>query len=112
RISPRLALVALAVSPILILLARIYNGPLRNRWRDAKKLESSAMAVLQEVLSAVRVVKAFGREEREQERFVDHSARGVKARLQATLQEGAFSLLVGLTTAGGTAAVLVLGALS
>jgi ATP-binding cassette subfamily B protein len=110
RISGRLALVALAVSPILIALARIYSGPLRNRWRDAKKLESSAMAVLQEVVSAVRVVKAFGREQREQERFADHSCKGVRARLAATLQEGAFSMLVGLTTAGGTAAVLIIGA--
>ncbi len=110
RINLRLALVALTVSPVLALLARLYSGSLRKRWRSAKKLESSAMAVVQEVLSAVRVVKAFGREQREQERFVDHSAKGVRERLRATLQEGAFAMLVGLTTTGGTAAVLVVGA--
>ena len=112
RISMRLALVALAVAPILIVLARIYSGPLRRRWRDAKKLESSAMSVVQEVLSSMRVVKAFGREQREHERFVSHSTKGVSARLRATLEEGAFGLVLGLTTAGGTAAVLLVGASS
>ena len=41
---------------------------------DIMHLESSAFSVVQEALSALRVVKAFGQEEREQERFVRHSS--------------------------------------
>jgi ATP-binding cassette, subfamily B, bacterial len=72
-------------------------------------LDSSAFSVVQEALSALRVVKAFGQEEREQERFVRHSSESFSARVRAAWSEGGFGLLVAITTAAGTAAVLFLG---
>jgi ATP-binding cassette, subfamily B, bacterial len=74
-----------------------------------KKLESSALSVVQEALAAVRVVKAFGQEDREQERFLRRASEGVWARLRVAFAEGRFGLLVGVTTAVGTAAVLFIG---
>ena len=76
-----------------------------NGSRAVKKLESSALSVVQEVLAAVRVVKAFGQEEREEERFVRRSSAGMWARIRYAVGQGVFGLLVGLTTAVGTAAV-------
>ena len=105
----QLALVALAVSPILFALSRIYRPLLRDQSRRIKKVESSAWSVVQEVLSSLRVVQAFGREEHEQERYVRHSTEGMRARLQFALAQGRYGLLVGLTTAFGTAAVLWFG---
>jgi ATP-binding cassette subfamily B protein len=110
RVDWQLALVALAVSPILVILIQSYRRRLRRRWRETKQLESDAFSVLQEVLSAVRVVKAFGQENRERDRFVDRSRKGVRARVRLAAAEGAFGLLVGLIMAGGTALVLFLGA--
>jgi ATP-binding cassette subfamily B protein len=110
RVDWQLALVALAVSPVLVILIQSYRRRLRRRWREAKQLESDAFSVLQEVLSAVRVVKAFGQENRERDRFVDRSRKGVRARVRLAAAEGAFGLLVGLIMAGGTALVLFLGA--
>src|SRR5919201_2806721 len=109
RIDWQLALVALAVSPILFLLSRAYRRRLRSQSRAVKKLESSALAVVQEVLAAVRVVKAFGQEEREEERFVHRSSAGMWARIRYALAQGVFGLLVGLTTAVGTAAIIFIG---
>src|SRR5439155_18124585 len=109
RIDGQLALVALAVSPVLVRVARASRRRLRSQSRAVKKLESSALAVVQEVLAAVRVVKAFGQEEREQERFVRRSSAGMWARIRYAVGEGVFGLLVGLTTAVGTAAVLFIG---
>jgi ATP-binding cassette subfamily B protein len=109
RIDWQLALVALAVSPVLFLVSQAYRRRLRGRSREVKKLESSALSVVQEVLAAIRVVKAFGQEDREQERFVRRSSEGMQARLRLALVEGGFGLLVGLTTAVGTAAVLYSG---
>jgi len=109
RIDWQLALIALAVSPILFLVSQVYRRRLRQRSREVKKLESSALSVVQEVLAAIRVVKAFGQEDREQERFVRRSSEGVQARIQLALAEGGFGLLVGLTTAVGTAVVLFIG---
>jgi ATP-binding cassette subfamily B protein len=109
RIDWQLALVALGVSPILFVLTQIYRRRLRKQSREVRKLESSAMSVVQEVLSAIRVVKAFGQEQREQERFVRRSGEGVRARIHLALAQGVLGLVVGLTIALGTAAVLVIG---
>ncbi|HKZ78300.1 MAG TPA: ABC transporter ATP-binding protein [Pyrinomonadaceae bacterium] len=109
RLDWQLALVALAVSPVLFTVARIYRRQLRHQSRQVKKLESAALSVVQEVLTALRVVKAFGQEDREQERFVFRSDEGVRARISLSLTEGGLSLLLGLTTAIGTAAVLFIG---
>ena len=108
-LDSQLALVAIAITPVLYLGARTFNSRLRNQWGDIMHLESSAFSVVQEALSALRVVKAFGQEEREQARFVRHSNQGFSARVQAAWSEGAFDLLIGITTAAGTAAVLFLG---
>src|SRR5207253_2739896 len=104
-----LALVALIVSPPLFFLPRIYRPRMRSQSLQAKKLESSALAVVQEALGALRVVKAFGQEARETDRFLRRSREGMAARMSLALLEGRYGLLVGLTTALGTAAVLFVG---
>jgi ATP-binding cassette subfamily B protein len=105
----QLAAVALAVCPLFLLTTHAYRGRLRRQSREVHRLESSALSLVQEVLGALRVVRAFGQEEREHGRFVRHAAEGVRARLRMALAEGGFALLVSLTTAVGTAAVLYLG---
>ena len=105
----QLALVALVVTPFLFIFARTYNQRMRGRYREVRGLESSALQVVQEVLGAFRVVKAFGREDQEQERFVGHSQLGVRARIHLAMAEGFFGLLVNMTTAVGTAVVLFIG---
>ena len=105
----QLAVVALVVSPFLFIFARTYNQRMRGRYRDVRSLESSALQVVQEVLAAFRVVKAFGREDQEQERFLSQSQLGVRARIRLASAEGTFGLLVNMTTAIGTAAVLFIG---
>ena len=109
RIDAQLALVALAVSPILFGVARAWRVQMRRRSRQVKRLESDALSVVQEVLSAVGLVKAFGQEEREQARFVHHSNQGFTARVGLAVTEGGMALILGITTAAGTAAVLFLG---
>lgn len=109
RISVQLAVVALVVAPPLFVLARIYATRIRGRYRRLREKRSAAMEVLQETLSAVEVVKAFGREEDERQRFVDRSDESVHARIRLAFAEGGFGLLINATTALGTAAVLYLG---
>jgi ATP-binding cassette, subfamily B, bacterial len=109
RIDWQLALIALAVSPVLFVLTRLYRTRLRKRWREVREMESSALSVVQEVLGALRVVKAFGQEDREEERFVHRARESVWARQRVVLAEGGLGLLVALATAMGTAAVLFIG---
>jgi len=110
RLDGQLALVALAVSPPLFLLSRAYRPRMRRQSRHVKNLESSALAIAQETLGALRVVKAFGQEARETDRFLRRAAEGMVARIRLALLEGRFGLLIGLTTALGMAAVLLIGA--
>jgi ATP-binding cassette subfamily B protein len=109
RIDWQLALVAVAISPVLYLLSKVYRPRLRARSRESKRLDSAAVAVVQEVLSAIRVVKAFGKEDQERDRYYAKATEGIRARIQVALLQGRYDMLVGLTTALGTSAVLWIG---
>jgi len=109
RINWRLALIAFTISPVVFVVSRSYRRRLRKQSHEMKKLESSAMSVVQEVLGAARVVKAFGQEGREEERFMAKSNEGMRARLRLAFTEGSFGILVALIAAVGTAAVLYVG---
>jgi ATP-binding cassette subfamily B protein len=109
RLDWKLAMVGLAISPLLFLSTRSFRKRTRPGYRQAKRLESRALGIVHEILSAFRVVKAYGREAHESDRFVDHSTRGVRARVRLAAAENAFDLFVRVTTAAGTAAVLFLG---
>jgi ATP-binding cassette, subfamily B, bacterial len=110
RLEPLIAAIALITIPAIFLLTRFYSPRLRENWRSVKKLETNALSVVQEVLGAIRVVKAFGQEGREQERLVQVSRKGLLERIRVIVTESKFSLLVGITVAMGTAAVLLVGA--
>jgi len=109
RIDWQLAVVALAVSPALFAITWVSRRSLRRAWRVERDLDSSAMSVVQEVLGGLRIVKTFGQEEREHQRFVLRSDEGTRARIRLALSKVSFSMLIGLTIAGGTAAVLYIG---
>src|SRR5437763_9443939 len=83
----QLALVALAASPPLVALSRLYRPRMRRQHRHIKKLESSALAVVQETRGALRVVTALGGEQREADRFPQRSREGVAARIRIALTE-------------------------
>ena len=108
-IDLQLALVALAVIPALFVLSRVYTRRVRRRYHDLKELESSALGVLRDVLTSMRVVKAFGKERDEHARYIDRSDRTVQAKVRLSFTEAAFGLAVNTAIAIGTAAVLFVG---
>jgi ATP-binding cassette subfamily B protein len=109
RFDWQLALVAMTIVPFLIALPPAYRWRTRGQYMDVKELESSTLGIVQEVLTSLRVVKAFGREEHEQERFVCQSHAGMGVRMRLAFAEGAFGLLINVIIAAGTALVLFLG---
>jgi ATP-binding cassette subfamily B protein len=106
----QLALVAIGICPVLLTVSWRYRRRLRSQSQQVKKLESGAMSVVQEALSAARVVQAFGREEYEEQRFILHFHEGMRARIRYIVASSGYALVVGLTTAVGSAAVLYIGA--
>jgi ATP-binding cassette, subfamily B, bacterial len=109
RIDGELALVALLVSPALLALGSVYRRGARDRWAEVKESETAALAVVQETLASIRVVKAFGQEDRESDRFVRKATTAMAEQLRLVFAETRFGLLVALTLAAGTAAVLLVG---
>jgi ATP-binding cassette, subfamily B, bacterial len=109
RVDWQLGLLALAISPVLLLILKVSRARLRRQSHEIKELESSALGVAQEVLTTLRVVKAFGQESREHERFVSRSGEGARARVHNAVTQGLFGALVGLIMALGSASVLFVG---
>jgi ATP-binding cassette, subfamily B, bacterial len=109
-IDRSIALVALIACPVLYIASRKYSRRMRDEWRDVKDRDSLAMSVVQEVLGALRVVKTFGQEGREHDRFMEHSSRYVSGQLRLATLQGSFYVLVGITLAFCSAAALLLGA--
>ncbi|MDQ3356084.1 MAG: ABC transporter transmembrane domain-containing protein, partial [Actinomycetota bacterium] len=91
RINLQLAFVSMAVAPLLLIAARHFRIRLRRQARQVKRLESGAMSVVQEVLTGLRVVKAFAQEDREQGRFHGRARQGTGARLQLAISQGAYT---------------------
>src|SRR5688572_10182422 len=102
----KLALLSLTVVPFLYYsvgyYARNVQGPLA-RVRD---MEGESLSIVHEAISMLRVIVAFGRERHEHRRFRDQGARAVDVRVNVTLRQTLFSLVVNMTTAAGTAIVL------
>jgi ATP-binding cassette subfamily B protein len=109
RIDPSLAGVSIAIAPVLFLLSVICSRLVRRRSMEVRELDSSAMSVIQEVLGSIRVIKAFGQETREHERFIRRSQDRMSGQLSLALRQAFFNVLTGLTIAGGTAATLYIG---
>jgi ATP-binding cassette subfamily B protein len=109
RINGKLLLVALVVTPVIVILTKLYRTPLRRRWRRHKSLDNAAMAVVSEVFSAIREVKAFSQEEREENRYAGKATQSLNEKLKAFVLQGSFDIGAALTTAVGTAAVLFIG---
>lgn len=108
-INLQLALVAISVIPFLYVLADQYNKKMRPKYSRIQKMESHVLGIIQEVMTSFRVVKAFGREESEQERFTLRSNETLRKKIKLSFAEGAFGLFVNGITAIGTAAVIFIG---
>ena len=105
----QLALVALSVFPVLLLIPHIFDRHMGGKYSQVNAMESAAQGIVQEVLTALRVVKAFGREEHEQTRFAQQSQVSMTARVKLSMLEGAYGIVSNILTATGTAVVLYLG---
>ncbi len=105
----QLALIALLVSPLMFILTLAFRPRIRAGWRKYRASESAAMEVAQESLSASRLVKSYGQEERKNQQLVSHYSASLSAQLKVQVDSAFYSLLVGVVTASGLAAVLYIG---
>lgn len=101
-----LTIVALAIGIPLVILIRKLERPMQERTLRAAERESKISSRVQETLSSIRAVQAFGREVAESQRFSYHADESLRAKLRLTVLQAWSQAMVGLLLAGGTAAVV------
>jgi len=106
----RFTLIALSVSPILFLVVYSYTRRIKQASRAVRKQEGLLLSIVSEVLTSIRVVKAFAREDYEQQRFESESLANVEAGLDARSIKAKLAPLVEIIVALGTCLVLWYGA--
>ena len=79
----RFTLIALSIAPLLFFVVFSYTRRIKKAAREVRKKEGEIVSVIQEVLTSIRVVKAFGREEYEQRRLEEESLESVEIALRA-----------------------------
>ena len=109
RIDAVMALAAVSVIPVLVITARFYQHRLRTRWMYVKGAESGTMAIITEALGALRVVKAFGNEDRETLRYESLARTTMRNQIRVALLESTMWFVIGMVLALASAAVLYLG---
>jgi ATP-binding cassette subfamily B protein/subfamily B ATP-binding cassette protein MsbA len=105
RLDPALTLVTLVASPLMAAGPLIARRPLRAASEARREVEGRLQAHVQQTLSAVAVVQAFGQEEREHGRFRAYAAEAVRAHRRAAVATGLADLGAGLAATLATIAV-------
>ncbi|HEY7234009.1 MAG TPA: ABC transporter ATP-binding protein [Gemmatimonadaceae bacterium] len=106
----RFTLIALSILPALMVVVYTLTRRIKRASRDVRVREADLMSTMQEVLSSIRLVKAFGREDHERHRFEHQSERIVDSTLRARDVKAKLAPAVELIVAVGSAAVLWFGA--
>src|SRR5262249_38569698 len=94
-INWRITLVALVVTPVAALLASTLGRRIRHTTRGVQHELGEAGTVLEETLSAPRVVKAFAREEYEVARFTDRMQLSLRQALRRAISQALLGPLAG-----------------
>ena len=102
-------LIALSVAPLLFIVVYSFTSRIKKASRDVRKKEGEIASIASEVLSSIHVVKAFTREEYEQERFEKQSLETVESALAARSLKAKLTPLVEVIVAAGTCLVLWYG---
>jgi ATP-binding cassette subfamily B protein len=87
----------------------IYTRKIKKAAREVRKKEGEITSVVEEVLSSIRVVKAFAREDFEVHRLERESLEAVEISLRARNLKAKLTPLVGIVVAVGTGLVLWFG---
>ena len=108
-LSPMLTLVALAVTPLLLITSlRLRTSVFPASW-DAQQQAGAVAGVVDETVSGVRVVKGFGQEEREVARLAGAAERLLASRVRAIRLQSRYQPILQTLPSLAQVAVLALG---
>jgi ATP-binding cassette subfamily B protein len=109
QLSPRLAVAAFAIMPIMITASVAVRTRLRRAYREIRSRLSELNAALQEHLAGVRVVQQFLRERSVEAQFQQRNRAHRDAELKGVFYDSAFSALTELIGALTLASLVFVG---
>ena len=105
----RFTLLGLAVAPLLFAVVHGRTRRIKEAAREARDREGALASIVQESVSAIRTVRAFGREAHEEARLEREGRAAMQAALRARGIKAALPPMVDLIVAGGTCVVMLVG---
>ena len=109
RLDWQLALLSIGIVPLLIVTIYFFANRIRRESTFIQEQESAVLVQIQEGLSSIRMVHAFGREEWEVHQFRTQAMRSLQANLRLTLTNMNSGLVISTLMVTGTAAMYYVG---
>lgn len=103
-------LVALAVTPFLLLFVSFFKKSMKKATREVRKDQTNMLIVMQKGLESIRAVNAYGREDFEEDKLKKVSLETLNAAMKARKVKSAISPVVAIMVSICTAFVLWRGA--
>jgi ATP-binding cassette subfamily B protein len=110
-LSPLLFAATLVVLPPVIVASRKFRRESNIAYLTVRDRISQTLSALQESLSGIRVIQAFGREDQQLDRFVEHNQAQYDANMHAVKLSARYFPIVEFTNAAATAVIIAFGAL-
>ncbi|HWC76352.1 MAG TPA: ABC transporter transmembrane domain-containing protein, partial [Blastocatellia bacterium] len=107
--NPRLTMVMLAIVPLVILSAHYYGRYVRKLSTKVQDRLADANSVLEETLSAIRIVQSFVREEYERLRYGQKIRESLQLAVKRSVAAGGFIAFIILVVYSGIVVVLWFG---
>jgi ABC-type multidrug transport system fused ATPase/permease subunit len=105
----RLALLTFLIIPVIVVASFVFRIASADAYRRTRETIGQITANLQETLSGIRVVRAFGQEPRHIRRFAELNAANREANMTTVNLNAAYFPAIELISAIGTVAILIYG---
>lgn len=103
----RLAVISLVLFPVCLVPVMLFGRRVRRFSREGQEKLADMLSIVQEAVSGIRVVKAFGREDYERARFEDRTRAVFSRLMRVTRARAAVEPIIVVISVIGLALVLV-----
>jgi subfamily B ATP-binding cassette protein MsbA len=107
--NPRLTMLMLSIVPVVMIGARLYGRYIRQLSTKVQDRLAEASTVLEETLSAIRIVQSFVREEYERDRYGQKIRDSLQLAVRRSIANGGFIAFIILVVYSSIAVVLWFG---
>lgn len=107
--SWKLTLISMVFVPVIWVVFRLYRRRMHRLFRLSRRREDKLNSSLQDVLQGIKVVKTFGKEAHEADRFTEKAADLADIQEQAEVFWSVFNPMIGFLMNMGTVCILLAG---